>query len=64
MTHIQKRGDGLDVGAISKFRPENPLGTFTTVITNLPSFGGGCRLHVQGSLRWSGAGLLFDWIGH
>jgi len=39
VTHRQKGANGWDVGAISKFRPENPVGTFTTVITNLPSAG-------------------------
>jgi len=41
VTHLQQGANGLLVGAISKFRPADPVGTFRTVITNLPSFGGG-----------------------
>jgi glucose/arabinose dehydrogenase len=62
MTHIQKRGDGLDVGAISKFRPENPLGTFTTVITNLPSFGGGAAGYTF-KVLFDGRGRAYFSIG-
>ena len=46
VTALQRRSDGLDVGAITKFRPSNPVGTFTTVISNLPSFGGGYTFKV------------------
>jgi glucose/arabinose dehydrogenase len=38
ITHRQTGANGWPVGAISKFRPDDP-GTFTTVITNLPSAG-------------------------
>lgn len=31
--------DGVPVGAISKFRPNNPVGTFQTVLNGLPFFG-------------------------
>ncbi len=39
ITHRQIGVNGWPVGAISKFRPEDPAGTFTTVLTNLPSAG-------------------------
>jgi glucose/arabinose dehydrogenase len=39
ITHRQIGANGWLVGAISKFQPENPKGTFTTVLTNLPSAG-------------------------
>lgn len=39
ITHRQTGVNGWAVGAISKFDPDNPVGTFTTVITNLPSAG-------------------------
>ncbi len=39
ITHRQMGVNGWMVGAISKFRPEDPMGTFTTVLTNLPSSG-------------------------
>ena len=39
ITHRQAGVNGWAVGAISKFDPEDPVGTFTTVLTNLPSAG-------------------------
>ncbi len=39
VTHRQIGANGWPVGAISKFDPDDPVGTFTTVITNLPSSG-------------------------
>jgi len=39
ITHRQLGVNGWKVGAISKFKPENPAGTFATVISNLPSSG-------------------------
>lgn len=39
LTHRQVGTGGVLVGAISKFQPDDPQGTFTTVITNLPSAG-------------------------
>jgi plastocyanin len=39
ITHRQLGINGWNVGAISKFQLNNPVGTFTTVITNLPSAG-------------------------
>src|ERR1041385_7028262 len=39
VTHRQMGVNGWLVGAISKFDPSAPVGTFTTVITNLPSAG-------------------------
>jgi hypothetical protein len=39
ITHRQTGVNGWAVGAISKFRPDDPMGTFTTVLTNLPSAG-------------------------
>ncbi len=39
ITHRQTGVNGWPVGAISKFRPDDPMGTFTTVLTNLPSAG-------------------------
>ncbi|HET8632983.1 MAG TPA: hypothetical protein VFL88_02480 [Gemmatimonadales bacterium] len=39
ITHRQVGSNGWAVGAISKFQPDNPAGTFTTVLTDLPSAG-------------------------
>jgi hypothetical protein len=39
LTHRQTGANGWLVGAISKFDPADPAGTFTTVLTNLPSAG-------------------------
>ena len=39
ITHRQIGANGWMVGAISKFDPKDPAGTFTTVLTNLPSSG-------------------------
>jgi hypothetical protein len=39
VTHRQAGPNGWLVGAISKFQPSNPAGTFQTVLTNLPSAG-------------------------
>lgn len=39
ITHRQIGSNGWPVGAISKFQPDNPAGTFTTVLTDLPSAG-------------------------
>jgi glucose/arabinose dehydrogenase len=39
ITHRQTGANGWLVGAISRFQPADPRGTFTTVITNLPSAG-------------------------
>jgi glucose/arabinose dehydrogenase len=39
ITAQQVGANGWDVGAIMKFKSSNPVGTFTTVITNLPSAG-------------------------
>jgi hypothetical protein len=39
VTHRQAGVNGWAVGAISRFQPDDPTGTFTTVLTNLPSAG-------------------------
>lgn len=39
LAHLQTGANGWRVGAVSKFSPSDPSGTFTTVITNLPSSG-------------------------
>jgi glucose/arabinose dehydrogenase len=39
ITHRQLGANGWIVGAISKFQPDNPKATCTTVITNLPAAG-------------------------
>ncbi len=39
ISHRQIGVNGWGVGAISKFKPANPTGTFTTVVSNLPSSG-------------------------
>jgi len=39
LSHRQVGANGWAVGAISKFQPSNPVRTFTTVITGLPSSG-------------------------
>lgn len=39
ITHHATGANGWRVGAISRFQPGDPVGTFTTVITNLPSAG-------------------------
>lgn len=35
----RQMADGVPVGAISKFKPNNPAGTFQTVLSGLPFFG-------------------------
>jgi len=39
LTHLQRGANDWLVGAISRFAPDDPAGTFTTVLTNLPSTG-------------------------
>jgi hypothetical protein len=39
IAHRQTGANGWLVGAISRFRPNDPVGTFTTLITNLPAAG-------------------------
>lgn len=39
LAHRQRAADETLVGAISRFDPADPAGTFTTVLTNLPSAG-------------------------
>jgi plastocyanin/glucose/arabinose dehydrogenase len=39
ITHRQRGANDWAVGAISIFKPEDPVGTFRTVLTNLPSAG-------------------------
>jgi hypothetical protein len=39
VTHRQKGVNDWLVGAVSRFDPDDPAGTFTTVLTNLPSQG-------------------------
>lgn len=39
ITHRQTGANGWAVGAISRFDPDDPAGTFTTVLTDLPSAG-------------------------
>ena len=39
LTHRQTNANGVNVGAISRFRPSDPVGTFETVLSGVPSFG-------------------------
>ncbi len=39
IVHRQKGASGWNVGAISRFQPYNPVASFNTVVTNLPSAG-------------------------
>lgn len=39
LIHSQLNASGVPVGAISRFRPSDPVGTFQTVLSGLPSFG-------------------------
>ncbi len=39
LVHRQTNAGGVPVGAVSRFRPENPVGTFQTILSGLPSFG-------------------------
>jgi len=39
LVHRQMNTYGVPVGAISRFRPRNPVGTFQTVVSGIPSFG-------------------------
>jgi hypothetical protein len=39
IVHRQTAAGGVPVGAISKFMPHDPVGTFKTVLTGLPFFG-------------------------
>ena len=39
VTHRQLASSGWVVGAISRFKPDDPVNTFTTLLTNLPSSG-------------------------
>ncbi len=39
LIHRQMNAAGVPVGAISRFQPQDPVGTFKTVLSGLPSFG-------------------------
>jgi hypothetical protein len=39
LIHRQTNSAGVNVGAISRFKPSNPVGTFQTMIAGFPSFG-------------------------
>jgi hypothetical protein len=39
LVHRQTNSAGVNVGAISRFKPSNPVGTFQTMIEGFPSFG-------------------------
>ncbi len=39
LVHRQVNSEGVPVGAISRFRADDPAGTFETVLSGLPSFG-------------------------
>jgi len=39
LVHAQTAPNGVTVGAISRFRPNDPTGTFQTVLSGFPSFG-------------------------
>ncbi len=39
LVHRQMNSYGIPVGAVSRFRPRNPTGTFETVLSGFPSFG-------------------------
>ncbi len=39
LIHRQKNTFGISVGVISRFRPNDPVGSFQTVISGFPSFG-------------------------
>ncbi len=39
LVHRQMDANGVPVGAISRFQPHSPAGTFETVLSGLPSFG-------------------------
>jgi glucose/arabinose dehydrogenase len=55
ITHRQVGVNGWLVGAISKFDPDDPVGTFTTVITNLPSAGD----HYTEEIVFDGSGRAY-----
>ena len=55
ITHRQIGANGWLVGAISKFDPTNPVATFTTVITNLPSAGD----HYTEEIVFDGSGRAY-----
>lgn len=55
IAHRQVGVNGWKVGAISKFRPENPAGTFVTVISNLPSSGD----HHSNEILFDGSGRAY-----
>lgn len=59
ITHLQVGVNGWHVGAISKFRPDNAVATFTTVITNLPSSGD----HHTDEIAFGGDGRAYVSIG-
>jgi glucose/arabinose dehydrogenase len=39
LVHVQTNSAGVNVGAISRFKPSDPVGTFQTMIAGFPSFG-------------------------
>lgn len=55
VTHRQNGANGWAVGAISRFSPNDPVGTFETVLTNLPSAGD----HYTEQLVFDGAGRAY-----
>ena len=50
---------GVPVGAISKFKPNDPVGTFQTVVTGLPSFGD----HPASSIAFGSDGRAYTATG-
>ncbi|ACL62919.1 glucose/sorbosone dehydrogenase-like protein [Methylobacterium nodulans] len=55
VAHRQVGANGWLVGAISKFDPANPVDTFTTVLTNLPSTGD----HYTEEITFDASGRLY-----
>lgn len=55
VSHRQVGANNWLVGAISKFHPDNPAGTFTTVISDLPSSGD----HATGEIVFDRSGRLY-----
>ena len=59
IVHRQTAAGGVPVGAISKFMPHDPVGTFQTVLTGLPFFGD----HPGSSVALGGDGRIYITTG-
>jgi glucose/arabinose dehydrogenase len=59
ITHRQVGANGWTIGAVSRFNPSDPVGTFQTLLTNLPSSGD----HHTDEIAFDTAGRAYFSVG-